>query len=931
MFDGEAYIINLDVKKEFRDSFVAKFQNYHSALEMLYWDSLNSGHNPLELNFYFVDDIILTGTTFNRAKSLISSMLGEFLRGDRKKEAGISINLFKGIILLLNRNSKETLCNYFMPNALEKDAEGYLLLPVYCFIELNTPAIRSYGDSCPICNKVERIKRLEKESSLTYVERHWREKAKYHGLKKLSDAKNDKADKDCAHKEDKFYQTRGLRRLQCSERIWALLKADKLTIENAEAVLTREIDNYLRGLGTPEEQVEYLISFLKIISREHVLYQEAAQPAALRILLSVFSIFVQEGTAPEGEFYGTVEGLIHNQTIQGLVYTLYQLVIARLCTMGSTVFCRRKQLEACLKTGLRLEKSAAMAKAAGEPAFSEFLCIQVKKMLFMTQDHPFRVEELQKVLTKWIKAKLEKDGKDEDRELEFLAAMYLEAVCNETRREFLADGSEVADLEERRVQEFENEIEKADYGDLLEHFRGRMGAKKVIMFHTRSQGELSDDVEYRNIMMLAHSKEEESERIDILRSELLEFYRSHDFEKGCPFSTLLLDVKDTVRIVHVGAEQKDLAVQNYTRKPCTIAYVRLDYTDNLDGRKTRNIFFAFFYPEIQRKQLLSVLKHLQGFLSFRHSFKQRIEKDFNGNLFGKRAEEAWRIDWLSIEKAGSHTDSSGISKLINDYLERAPAVSKGKTDILESLFGKKQGQASDSSQFMKLIYNIIIAMYFRAVISDENDQFRSADNIDENTQDTSYYRVQDLIRFSEVDYGTIKLTFGKGQSAQDVNEAYLYGAVSVPKREDGKCTGGVPKPKKISFRRKYLRAFLVDILCNIQSHGAKDEWAEIYVEYRAGAPGYLVFRNQLKEKTQSEKVCREKNYKLKQAVEFDHVETAIPKGISLGCIAHCVQWAGGLVVSYVSEGDKSYFIIKLPIIKPKDEREDASNGETSYH
>lgn len=413
VFDGEAYIINFDVKKEFRDSFVAKFQNYHSALGMLCRDSSKSEHDTLELNFYFVDDIILTGATFNRAKSLISSMLGEFLRGD-KGESGITINLFKGIILLVNRNSKETLCNYLMPNTFEKDAEGYLLLPVYCFIELNTPAIRSYGDSCPICNKVERIKRLEKESSLTYVERHWREKAEYHGLKKLSDAKYDKAAKDQAHKEDKFYKTRGLRRLQCSEIIWALLKENKLTIKNAEDVLAQEINAYLKRLATPEEQIEYLISFLKIISREHVVYQEAVQPAALKMLLAIFSVFVEDGAAPQKAFYNTVEELIHNQTIQRHAYALYQLVIARLCAMGSTVFCRREQLESCLETGLRIEKNVMMTGSVKEGTFSEFLCIQIKKMLFMTQDYAFRVEELQCVLSAWIKDELGKDGEDKD-------------------------------------------------------------------------------------------------------------------------------------------------------------------------------------------------------------------------------------------------------------------------------------------------------------------------------------------------------------------------------------------------------------------------------------------------------------------------------------------------------------------------------------
>lgn len=408
VFGNEAYIVNFDVKKEFRDSFVAKFQNYRSALEML---CQNGGTINLELNFYFVDDIIVTGSTFNRARSLISSMLGEFSEMSDWKTSGITINLFKGIILLVNRNSKQTMCNYFVPANLDKDENGYLLLPVYAFIELNTPAIRSYGDSCPICNKLARIQNLEKESSLTYVERHWREKAKYHSLKKLSDAKADKMKKDSEHRNDEFYRTRGLRRLQCSEAVWALLKDGGMTGENAREALENEINSCLCQLSRPEDQVEYLISYLKVISREHVVYQEVVQPAAFQILLSIFSVFIEKGGGPDRTFYQTVRALIKDPECPNLAYSLYQIIVARLCTMGSTVFCRREQMEACLKEGLELEERVRASGGESEESFVEFLCIQIKKMLFITQDCASRVEVLQRLLEECIRDELGRGGK----------------------------------------------------------------------------------------------------------------------------------------------------------------------------------------------------------------------------------------------------------------------------------------------------------------------------------------------------------------------------------------------------------------------------------------------------------------------------------------------------------------------------------------
>lgn len=506
--------------------------------------------------------------------------------------------------------------------------------------------------------------------------------------------------------------------------------------------------------------------------------------------------------------------------------------------------------------------------------------------------------------------------------LEFLASMYLESVCDETRVAFLQNWKINSGGKADKVRAFREQIEAADYSSLIKSFRELMGAKKAVMFQTKTQGDLSIDTEYRSITVLASSQEEE-ERIDILRSELLSFYCNYNPHRGCPFSRILLDVKDTVRVVLVGGEQEDLAVQNYVRQPCTIAYVRLDYTDRLHNGELGRIFFAFFYPEEQSEDLMKVLKHLQGFLSFRHNLKQRIEKDFSGNLFGKRMEEAWRIDWLSIEKAGAHTDSSGVNRLIN---QRSATNNK---DILYTLFGSSTADPKDSSQLLKLTYNILIAMYFRAVISDGEERFASADNI-ESGAGGAYSKVSDLIRFSEKDFTGLKLRFGNGQSAEDVNNALLYGARNTIRSQDNKISyTGLPARKYISFRKKYLQAFLVDILCNIETYGAKGKYAEIYIEDRPQPPGYLVFRNQVvNDSDDPEYWCRKENYKLKQSIEFDHAETSIPKGFSLGCIAHCMRWAGELTASYSCIDGKTYFTIKLPIIQ-SNKKEGIANGQAA--
>lgn len=917
VFGGAAYIINFDVKKEFRDSFVAKFQNYRSAMEQLCRDSKVAN---LDLNFYFVDDIILTGSTINRAKSLISSMLGKFA-GVVKESFALSVNLFKGIILLVNRNSKQTMCNYFWQPNLEKDLDESLILPVYAFIQLNTPAIRSYGDSCPICNKVVRIQTLARESALTYVERHWQEKEKYHKLKKLSDAKIDKVQNNNLYSGDEFYKTRGLRRLQCSEVLWALLKERsekrKITKENAHDIICEEINGRLHQKQSEAEKIEYLISYLIIISREHIVFQEVVQPVAFRILLSILSIFIEDNKTPDSPLYDTVRSLIQSNTCPSLICDLYRITIARLCAMGSTVFCRKNQLKAILATGLALERNIGALGWQREEPFPEFLCIQIKKMLFVTKDCAFRVTKLQQILEACIRDELKESRKIEYTYLSFFASMYLESICNETRTVFLKRWRK----SENKVEDFHRRIETEEYNDLLNSFRKLMGAQKAVMFQTRTQEDLTEETEDRSITLLA-SAQGDGERVDILRSELLDFYCNHNLNSERPCSQELLSIKDTVRIVSVGEKQKDKAVQSYTRQACTIAYVRLDYTDRLQGGMTGHLYFAFFYPPQQSQDLMGVLKQLQGFLSFRQALKQRIEKDFSGNLFGQRTEETWRIDWLSIEKAGAHTDSSGVTRLISQHFSRDDG------NILGILFDPDQKSTpQDQSQFLKLTYNVLIAMYFRAVISDRQGQFKSADNLQgegkelHDEDENQYYKVEDLIRFSETDFPSFKLRFGHGQTAEDINGARLYGAKSTLKSADGKLDlSGMPVYKYISFPGKYLRAFLVDILCNIEKYGAKESFAEMYIESGSGSPRYLVFKNQVdvaQSNTNLHIWCLKENYKLKQSIEFDATGSSIPKGFSLACTAHCMRLAGDLKAcySYDEEAQKTYFTIKLPMLQ----------------
>lgn len=502
---------------------------------------------------------------------------------------------------------------------------------------------------------------------------------------------------------------------------------------------------------------------------------------------------------------------------------------------------------------------------------------------------------------------------------DFFTAMYLECVCDTNRKGFLEDNSS------RGLENYRKAIQDKPYEMLLDSFAGMMHAKMAIMFQEKHCRPLEETDSGSNINILKRSTESCSERIGILRSELLDFYLNHfTGNDSRPASKFLLDVKDTVRIVTVAKSQKDSMVYEYERTPCVITYIHLDYFDHL-SLQDKHIYFAFFYEDVMKNAVPELLEHVRHFLAFRYDLKLRIEKDFNGNLYGKQMETAWSNSWLSIEKAGAHTDSSEISRLVKE-------VDFKNSNIMDTLFSLPESSlcgniTEEKQRIFRFIYNINISMYYRAVISEGETPFYAVDNIIEKPKDNKdrYFRIEDVLQFTQA--GNPQLLYGTGAASdicvlKAINEAVLYGKKSKPQTDDKKCTGGIPKVKTITFRKKYLQAFLVDVLHNMKTYGKKDAPARIYMETKGVSPGYLVFCNEVAWTGEDgvAQWCANHNYQLKQSAEFDHaVDPNAPKGMSLACLAHCMKDFGKLVVRYKHIQEKVFFEIKLPIIHTEEE------------
>ncbi len=130
IFGGGAHTIIFDVRKEYRKTFISKYEYLTESLA------------NKRINFFYVADHIITGKTFFRTRSLIDSLFPA-----RRQ----TIN---GIFVLLNRSSLRSQI------ALLENAKESRYLPFFSFMDLSIPSLRTH--SCPTCKLLSQF-----ESSLS--------------------------------------------------------------------------------------------------------------------------------------------------------------------------------------------------------------------------------------------------------------------------------------------------------------------------------------------------------------------------------------------------------------------------------------------------------------------------------------------------------------------------------------------------------------------------------------------------------------------------------------------------------------------------------------------------------------------------------------------------------------------------------------------
>lgn len=334
VFNNSALVLNIEVNKEFRSNITAKYSN----LIQIY-KNLESCSRPAEICFHYVDDTIISGATFYRAKSLIRSIF------PKKTGYFVQIQIFKSVILMLNRTSAYSRLNY-----QETD--------FYAYVDLAISSMRVQEDACVLCNIVRDAEKMKEFSATQKMSQYWEKRTHHHTCKEAKEVQ-------VATGEE---QQRAEKRMFCSHHANVVLNGwdDKGTDSIRKCIITQLFDKVMEldeifypnmASGFDEIQklkirLEWEISYIKVLSRPFFSFSAENRKVMFQIMLQLLDYMLgNEQIRQEcpdicnllDDIDGAKEGMLYRER-----YIMFATLIKRLSDLGSTFIIRKENMKRIL-------------------------------------------------------------------------------------------------------------------------------------------------------------------------------------------------------------------------------------------------------------------------------------------------------------------------------------------------------------------------------------------------------------------------------------------------------------------------------------------------------------------------------------------------------------------------------------------------------
>lgn len=283
VFHGECQTVRVDFDKEYRSNMYAKYSNIRSFVNIL-----RKSNQKSVLKIHYVDDNIISGKTFYRAKSLIESVLDVY----NVENGNAEVRIFDKIFTLLDRNSEASRMQYIRSWAPQERNRENLQNDYYSYISLCISSLRNHERACVGCNLEKEAKMLCEASSTKEITDYWKERIQKYALHSLPQKTSVKTGNKACYRTPEDRE-RAYRRMVCTHVSEKILKQTGYFNEKENMVsgvlqlLNSDYEN------RKESQFEYFLSYLKVLARPFLAFQKSVREAIFDILLLILDSLIK--------------------------------------------------------------------------------------------------------------------------------------------------------------------------------------------------------------------------------------------------------------------------------------------------------------------------------------------------------------------------------------------------------------------------------------------------------------------------------------------------------------------------------------------------------------------------------------------------------------------------------------------------------------
>lgn len=360
-FQGAALVVRLDVNKEYRSNLKTKYSNLELLIE-------NMGKNQNEkytIHAHFVDDCIITGKSFHRMQSLAQSLLNDCI----EEYHNVDTIIFERIFVLIDRNSGYSKQQYLcaLPGQNTENRREELERRFFSYIHLNISSMRNHGDSCSICQLEWESDGLARTSSSWSMMKYWKDRKKRFEARSVElyeEEQRRQAEKKAAE-EIKKTKDRNYRRMYCCHMAGTLLN-EKYHGNQEKPVRAGVIKLLLYDLkyreGNEEEQFEYFLSYLKILSRAFLVYQKSIREVIFPVLLVLVQWQLETADAQTYDITDAAQAIWKKEKKDGEFFRLLSGIEEKVLPLLNTVKRRRDILLVCMKQLMEMKSNYFIRK-----------------------------------------------------------------------------------------------------------------------------------------------------------------------------------------------------------------------------------------------------------------------------------------------------------------------------------------------------------------------------------------------------------------------------------------------------------------------------------------------------------------------------------------------------------------------------------------